>query len=214
MFRISYLFIFFSVLTSVLAEEIKITSKKQLPVDKKVVDIVIKDGKQFLLTLDKEAIQLTPEGSLSGEKSVTLQSFSDFKIEKNTINRNKIDINRYTYLTKGNGIYYGCLFDWSMSSQIVKIDPGSGEEKFFCWLKGIPSGMFYKDGKLWYLSNRSKPNSESIIRAYDGKTGEMLFEPDIPVLNAKGLYVSDDETISTYENCTNSLVEFKIEGEK
>ena len=214
MFRISYIFIFLFLSTSVLAEEIKITSRKQLPVDKKVIDIVISDGKQFLLTLDKEVLQLTPEGSLSLEKSVTLQSFSDFKIEKNTINKNKIDIDRYTYLTKGNGVYYGCLFDWSMSSKIVKIDPKSGKEEFFCWLKGIPSGMFYKDGKLWYLSNRSKPDSESIIRAYDEKTGEMLFEPDLPVLNAKGLYVSDDGTISTYENCTNTLVEFEIEGVK
>jgi hypothetical protein len=206
---------FFSVLTSVLAEEIKITSKKQLPVDKKVIDIVINDGKQFLLTLDKEAIELTPEGSLSLEKSVTLQGFSDLKIEKNSINKNKIDIDRYTYLTKGDGVYYGCLFDWSMSSKIVKIDPKTGEEKFFCWLKGIPSGMFYKEGKLWYLSNRNTPGSESIIRAYDEETGKIVvFGPHVPVLDAKGLYLSDDGTISTYENCTNSLIEFEIEEEK
>ena len=75
-----------------------------------------------------------------------------------------------------------------------------------------PYHHVYKDGKLWYLSNRSKPNSESIIRAYDGKTGMILFlGPELPVLNAKGLYVSDDGILSTYENCTNSLIEFKIE---
>ena len=213
MFRISYLFMFFSVLTSVLAEEIKITSKKQLPVDEEVVDIVVSDGKQFLLTLEKEAIELEPQGTVSLQNSVQLQSFSELKIEKNT--KNKIDIDRYTYLTKGNGVYYGCLFDWSMSSKIVKIDPKTGKEEFFCWLKGIPSGMFYKDGKLWYLSNRNTPDSESIIRAYDGKTGKIvIFGPHLPVLDARGLYVSDDGIISTYENCTNSLVEFKVEGEK
>ena len=133
MFRISYLFMFFSVLASVLAEEIRITSKKQLPVDKKVVDIVVSNGKQFLLTLDKEAIELNPEGSLSGERSVSFQSFSEFKIEKSK--QNKIDIDRYTYLAKGDGVYYGCLFDWSMSSKIVKIDPKTGKEEFFCYTK-------------------------------------------------------------------------------
>ena len=102
-----------------------------------------------------------------------------------------------------------------MSSKIVKIDPKSGKEEFFCWLKGIPSGMFYKDSKLWYLSNRNTPGSESIIRAYDEETGKIvIFGPHVPVLDAKGLYVSDDGTISTYENCTNSLIEFEIEEGK
>lgn len=213
MFRISCIFIFLSFAASLLAQEVNITSKRKLPVQKKVIEIVIKEKKQFLLTEDNQMIELSKEGAVRSQSSDKQSDFNELKIgESLPLN---IDIDRYTYLTKGDSFYYGCIFDWSYSSRIVEIDPQTGKEEFFWYIKGIPSGMTYKDGKLWYLSNRGGQDSDkqykSIIRSLDGKTSKKLLEiTDVPVINAKGLSIDSDGVLTTYENESNSIVSFEI----
>lgn len=213
MFRISCIVIFVSFAASLLAQEVNIISKRKLPVQKRVIDIVVKEEKQFLLTEDSEMVELNKKGTVSSQSSNKLNDFYELKIgESLPFN---IDINRYTYLTKGDGVYYGCIFDWTYSSRIVKIDPQTGKESFLCYLKGIPSGMFYAEGKLWYLSNRNTKGSESILRSYDGEKGEiLLLIKDVSILDAKGLSIGDNGVFATYENESHSLIRFQIKGGK
>jgi hypothetical protein len=209
MSRISYIVILVSFTASLLAHDMNITSKRILPVQKKIIDIVIKEDKQILLTEDNEIVELSKEGAVKSQSFANSKDFYELKIGGSL--PSNIDINRYTYLTKGDGIYYGCIFDWSWSSRIVKIDPQTGKEEFFWYLKGIPSGMFYKNGNLWYLSNRGLPGSLSIIRKINGNTGLKSLEiGDVPIVNAKGLSIDDEGVFTTYENESNSLVRFKI----
>jgi hypothetical protein len=213
MFRISCMFIFVSFAASLSAHEINITLKRKLPVQKKVIDIVAKEDRQFLLIEDNTMIELSKEGAVKSQSYAESKDFYELKTGE-TLPLN-IDIDRYTYLTKGDSVYYGCIFDRSWSSRIVKIDPKTGEEKFFWYIKGIPSGMTYKDGKLWYLSNRGSVDSDkqykSIIRSLDGKTSKKLLEiTDVPVINAKGLSIDSDGVLTTYENELNSIVSFEI----
>ncbi len=213
MFRISCIFIFLSFAAYLSAQEVTITSKRKLPVQEKVIDIAIKQDGQFLLTQDNQMIELSKEGAVKSQGFDKLNDFNELKTgEFLPLN---IDIDRYTYLAKGNSVYYGCISDGSLSSQIVKIDPKTCKETFFWYIKGIPSGMFYKDGNLWYLSNRGSLNSDrkfkSIIRSLDGKTGKKLLEiGDVSVVNAKGLSLDSEGVFTTYENESNSIVSFKI----
>lgn len=222
MFRISYILIFVSFAASLLAQEINIISKRNVSVQNKVTDLVVKGNSQFLLTKDNQTIELSKEGAVKLQSPSNQSDIYELKTgESLPLN---IDISRYTYLTKGDSIYYGCIFIYnmssgaysiSMSSRIVKIDPQTGEEEFFWHLKGIPSGMFYKDGELWYLSNRGGVNSDrqfkSIIRSLDGETGKKLLEiTDVPVINAKGLSIDSEGIFTTYENESNSIVSFEL----
>jgi hypothetical protein len=213
MFRISYIVILISFAASLSAQEANIISKRNVPVQKKVTDLVAKGNSQFLLTEDNQMIELSKEGAVKLQISSNQNDICALKSGEPL--PSNINVDNYTYLTKGDGIYYGCIFDWSYSSRIVKIDPKSGEEEFFWYIKGIPSGMTYKDGKLWYLSNRGGPNSDkqfkSILRSLDGKTSKRLMEiTDVPVINAKGLSIDSDGILTTYENESNAIVSFEI----
>ena len=195
--------------TVLFAQEIAVISRNNIPAEKDIVDLLMEKNQQLLLNKEGNILEIT-DGKITIGKKNQLKEFYKRKI-KGALPQN-FDINRYKYLTKGNGIYYGCIFDWSYSSRIVKIDPITGKEDFFCYLKGIPSGMFFINGELWYLSNRSKPLSKSIIRSYDERNAGILLEMDIPILDAKGLSIDDVSNFSTYENQSNSLIRFRIEG--
>lgn len=193
--------------TVLFAQEAVVISRNNIPTEKDIVDLLIEKNQQFLLTKEGNILEITDRQITIGPKSQS-KEFYERKI-KGVLPQN-FDINRYKYLTKGNGIYYGCIFDWSYSSRIVKIDPTTGKEDFFCYLKGIPSGMFFIDGKLWYLSNRNELESKSILRSYDERNATILLEIDIPILNAKGLSIDDEGNFITYENQSNSLIQFRI----
>lgn len=209
MFRISCILIFVSFAASVLAQDINITSKRKLPVQKKIIDIVIKEDRQFLLTEDNEIVKLNDEGAVSSQSSDKLKDFYELKTGGSL--PSNIDINRYTYLTKGDSVYYGCIFDRSLSSRIVKIDLKTGEEELFRYLIGIPSGMTYKNGTLWYLLKRSDPKSSAVITSYNGKTGKKLTKLIlVPLSNANGLTIDAEGIFTSYENESNSIVNFRI----
>ena len=125
------------------AQEISIISKETVPTEKEIVDLLIEGNKKVLLTNEGSIIEIIDGQLIVGPKD-QFKKFYDRKTKSDL--PQDFDLDRYKFLTSGDGVYYGCIFDWSYSSRIVKVDPLSGKEEFFCYLKGIPGGMFFANG--------------------------------------------------------------------
>lgn len=207
-----FLMIFMLCLTTVLsAQEISIISKENVPTEKEIVDLLMEKNERFLLTEDGNIITINYGQIIISPKN---QFMEFYKRKINSDLPQNFDLDHYRYFTKGNSLYFVCIFDWSYSSRIVKINPITNIEEFFCYLKGIPSGMCFADGKLWYLSNRNKTMSKSILRSYDERDSSIILEMDIPILDAKGLTIDEKGNFITYENQSKSIIIFRIDGGK
>lgn len=186
-------------------------SSDTIQTEEEISDILIEGDSCLLLTADGDILEVSDNGETSVFDTNNIKGFYEMKV--NGTLPMDYDFDYYMYFCRGDNIYYACYFDWSYSSRIVKINPQSGEEEFFWYLKGIPGGTFYKNGKLWYLSNRGGGSSGmmSILRSLDGETGNTLLEiTKIHVLDAKGLSIDADNIFTTYENESHSLIRFKI----
>jgi hypothetical protein len=186
-------------------------SSDTVQTEEEIFDILIEGDSCLLLTANGDILEVSNNGETSVFDINNFERFYEMKVNGTL----PLDYNYeyYKYFCEGDNIYYACYFDWSMSSRIVKIDPQTGEEEFFWYIKGIPSGTFYKNGKLWYLSNRGGGSSglESILRSLDGETSKTLLAIyDILVLDAKGLSIDADNIFTTYENESHSLIRFRI----
>lgn len=137
------------------AQEIYIVLKETVPTEEEIVDLLIEGNKKFLLTDEGSIIEIIDGQLIVGPKD-QFKKFYDRKTKSDL--PQDFDLDRYKFLTSGNGVYYGCIFDWSYSSRIVKVDPLGREEEFFCYLKGIPGGMFFANGGLLCLNNHNKEN--------------------------------------------------------
>ncbi len=186
-------------------------SSDTIQTEEEISDILIEGDSRLLLTVDGDILELSDNGETSVFDTNNFERFYEMKV--NGTLPLDYDYEYYKYFCKGDNIYYACYFDWSYSSRIMKIDPQTGEEDFFWYIKGIPSGTFYKNEMLWYLSNRGGGSSgmESILRSLNGETSEMLLAIyDILVTDAKGLSIDADNIFTTYENESHSLIRFKI----
>jgi hypothetical protein len=184
-------------------------SSDTIQTEERISDILIEEDRRLLLTENGDILDVSDNGETSVFDTNNIKRFYEMKL--NDILTKDYDFEYYSYFCKGDNIYYACYFDWSWSSRIVKIDPETEEEEFFWYLKGIPSGTFYKDGRLWYLSNRGLPGAMSILRSLDGETSSKLLEMGyIPVVNAKGLSIDSEDVFTTYENDSHSFVRFRI----
>jgi len=125
------------------AQEISIISKETVPTEKEIVDLLIEGNKKVLLTNEGSIIEIIDGQLIVGPKD-QFKKFYDRKTKSDL--PQDFDLDRYKFLTSGDGVYYGCIFDWSYSSRIVKVDPLGRKEEFFCYLKGIPGSMFFANG--------------------------------------------------------------------
>ncbi len=183
-------------------------SSDTIQTDEEIFDILIEGDSCFLLTVDGDILEVSDNGETSVFDTNNIKGFYETKLN-GTLPKD-YDFEYYMYFCEGDNIYYACYFDWSWSSRIIKIDPQTGDEDFFRYLTGIPSGTFYKNGTLWYLGNRGGLG-RSIIRSFDGETGTILFGLyDVLVLDAKGLSIDEDNIFTTYENESHSLIRFRI----
>jgi hypothetical protein len=176
--------------------------------EEKISDILIEGDSCLLLTADGDILEVSDNGETSVFDTNNIKGFYEMKLN-DTLPKD-YDFEYYSHFCEGDNIYYACYFDHSLSSRIVKIDPQTGEEDFFWHIKGIPSGTFYKDENLWYLSNRGG-GKMSILRRLDVETSKILSEiDDILVLDAKGLSIDADNIFTAYENESHSLIRFRI----
>jgi hypothetical protein len=183
-------------------------SRDTIQTEEEIFDILIEEDRRLLLTVDGDILEVLENGETSMFDTNNIKRFYETKLN-DTLPKD-YDFEYYSYFCRGDNVYYACYFDWGYSSRVVKIDPQTGGEDFFWYIKGIPSGMFYENGRLWYLSNRGLPESMSIIRCLDGETSQKLLEMDVPVVNAKGLSIDADRIFTTYENESHSFVRFRI----
>jgi len=198
------LMLFFS--TTLWAQQVEIISKQKISSDKKVIDLFVENNETILLTEEGEVLKVTTDGLVNRSKINGVKSFYEAKVN-NTLPKN-FDINRFSYLTRGNGIYYACFFDWSYSSSIIKIDALTGEETFFRYIVGTPGGLFISNGKVWYLgSNHIICYNENITNP-----SLYLFNIKTPLMDAKGLCIDEKGLYVTFENQTHSLIRFKVKG--
>jgi hypothetical protein len=184
-------------------------SSDTIQTEEQIFDILIEEDRRLLLTVDGDILEVSDNGETSVFDTNNIKRFYEMKL--NDTLRKDYDFEYYSHFCKGDNIYYACYFDWSWSSRIVKIDPQTGQENMLCYLIGLPSGTAYKDGKLWYLCQRTDPLSSGIITCYDGETGGSLTHLiAVPLSKAKGLSIDAENIFTTYENASHSFVRFRI----
>ncbi len=89
--------------TVLFAQEIAVISRNNIPAEKDIVDLLMEKNQQLLLNKEGNILEIT-DGKITIGKKNQLKEFYKRKI-KGALPQN-FDINRYKYLTKGNGIYY------------------------------------------------------------------------------------------------------------
>jgi hypothetical protein len=191
-----------------------------------VEDISYSDNSIYIKTIDSLYI-ISKNGKIKEKKRANnkyfiFQELKSFTLDKNIITdeTNKVVINladKYDkekkitkYLAKAGDTFYTCLLDTpkiSYSSSIIKIDIDS-KTAIFSYIVGIPSGL-YSDGEfLWYLYNKSVENKNGMLRIFDIKTGILISENEVPVINPVGIYVKDNQ-LFTYSNFSGEFIQLK-----
>lgn len=118
------------------------------------------------------------------------------------------------YIAKAGDSFYTCLLDTpniSYSSNIAKVIYGN-EISMFCYIVGIPTGLYCDGDFLWYLYNKSAENKNGMLRIYDIKTGDLISENEIPVINPVGIYVKDNH-LFTYSNFSSEFFQLTKGGQ-
>lgn len=190
------------ILGSVLAfsQEYKLIEKVETIINKNIIGLITSDDQLFFETIG---------GKIIDNKSQKEIEISLSKLKYDNLKNKNIDLRKFKYISEVNGTIIGCIYDSTYASRFVKIDPSNGKETFFSYVKGIPSGMCSYNNKLWYLSNKSGKNADSILRSYSLENFQIETEIVIPINCAKGLAFKDGSFI-TYENISKSVVFFSI----
>jgi len=192
------------------AQQVSILSKQYIHLNKEVFDLAIVNDRCYLLSKDSSFYEMTSDGQVT----FINQDRKSF-YEKKLINiiPQKIDISRYQYLCNDGSNFYGCISE-GWSSRIVKINPLTGEETFLTYICGIPAGLITRNSEVWYLFNKNSINENGIIKRYDIHTGMHLMDIEIPVIIAKGLAMTKDGTLLSFENRSSTIFSLKIEEGK
>ena len=135
------------------AQEISIISKETVPTEKEIVDLLIEGNKKFLLTNEGSIIEIIDGQLIVGPKD-QFKKFYDRKTKSDL--PQDFDLDRYKFLTSGDGVYYGCIFDWSYSSRIVKVDPLGRKGGIFLLFERYPWWYVFRKWGLLCLSNHNK----------------------------------------------------------
>lgn len=162
---------------------------------------VIKDRKkqqhQNGLTFEKNLVySIDPAGVVYKASEVLTDLSGKFRKENITAK----------FLSKSGDALFSCFVNKSgpsYSDCIVKIEPQ--ENYILTNLVGIPAGLYTDSNFAWYLFNKSKKDSNGMLRKYDIRTGELLSESEVPVISPAGLYL-ESNSLYTFSNYTNELV--------
>jgi hypothetical protein len=208
-----------------------------------VVDFTADESNFFFLT-DKEIIKTDLKGKIlekenhekirglliNGDGSITKISYEGkiLSDKKDTMNI-KIHLSddekeeyETWFLASDGRNYYTCLFFFpindrttlSYSSQTIWFDE-SLEPQRFKFFVGIPNGLFYKDGKLFYISGgdpwtpcRSKDKLRLMV--YDTSNNKELIKTlDIPIECPAGIYLDENGYYFTYSKYTKEVIKMK-----
>ena len=117
------------------------------------------------------------------------------------------------YLAKTGDSFYTCVLDStniSYSSNIAKVIYGN-QISMFCYIVGIPAGLYCYGDSLYYLYNKSVKNKNGMLRIYNFKSGDLISENEIPVINPIGIYVINDQ-LYTYSNLSGEFIQLTKGG--
>ena len=194
-------------------EEIFITKKRLYIKTTDTLFVVSKSGK-------------VKEKKQSVNKYHVFEETNTYSLENNVItdntNQKTIDLSKKIknrkkvakYLTKAGDLFYTCILDTpklSYSSNISKVVNGD-EILLFSYIVGNPAGL-YSDGEfLWYLYNKTLTKSKGMLRKYELRTGKLIFETEIPVVNPSGIYVKG-KLLFTYSNYSGELIQLTQGGQ-
>lgn len=138
--------------------------------------------------------------------------FKSSKLLSDLSNKLLKDKKKAKYLTKSGDTLFSCFVDTtnlSYSNGIFKIK--GNEYTLFLYIVGIPAGLCTENNYLWYLYNKSKRKSKGMLRKYDIKTGKLLLEIEVPVIEPIGLYVQSD-LCYVYSNYSHEFITLKLGG--
>jgi hypothetical protein len=172
--------------------------------DGKLIKKVSRDGKKGDYFDNEMKYWISSDGRVfNSSNGNELFNISDKLLKKNKIVK---------FLSKSDKDFFSCIVDpnnLSYSNGIFKI---SGDDcPLFTYLVGIPAGLYVEDNNLWYLYHKSTPNSNGMLRKYDIKTGELLIELEIPVIEPVGLNIQSD-LCYVYSNYSHELVTLNLGG--
>lgn len=184
-----------------------VTKKPIIPIEQSInlenniVDFVEKDNKKIILSKD---------GNSKDFYNLKLGDFGD------------INLANYIYLCKGDSNFYGYVQDFrkitktdsigrekiiikkEYSNKIVEID-SKGNETFFKYAPCIPAGLFFDEGKLWYLYHSE---DKSLLVCFENNNLPRWFE--IPASNAAGLSIKNG-IFTTFDKYLKLFINFKLE---
>lgn len=211
------------------AQEYNYKIVRKIKIDIKNVNEIKFDGNNFyILSEEKKLFTLNKNGEivnlrnvtnikgisrgkknniyfLNNEKSIINEKDNSYLIK--SMNKNKQKWDQKLLCSDGTN-FYTCILQ-GYSSRIVKINAKTGEEEFFTYLQGIPTGLHYKDGYLWYLYNKCKPNRNGVLLRYIVSGKKIPIKEVIPVKDPKGLDIDNENNIYTYSSKTREIIKLK-----
>ncbi len=168
--------------------------------------IFTKDGKRKAKKKENENYNCFVKNKLFSIKNNAIYDDSNEKVIETPKEYLK---NKTTkFLSFSNNNFYSCVFDTTKLyfSNSISTLKNESEPTIFCYLVGIPSGLFSDDEYLWYLYNTHDNNSNGILRKYNLKSRDLISEYEIPVINPIGLTIKGD-SIYTYSNFTKEFIQ-------
>ena len=98
----------------------------------------------------------------------------------------------------------------SYNSLIVFVD-SEGNETPLSYIQGNPSGIFQKDGKLYFLTKKSSASKNGLLITYNLDNNKIESENTIPVTNPVGLSIDNSGVVYTYSIYSNEVIKLKIQ---
>lgn len=212
------------------AQDLRYIKQATFKFSMKNVETIGSDNDYIYIITEDSLFVITKDGDIKESKPIVkkypvFENSHSFYLEKNIIKdatgkiiidlSNKLQKENMTakYLAKSKDTFYTCILDSrnkSYSNNISKVSVG-GEFSMLCYIVGEPAGIYCDEKVLWYLYNKSIANQKGMLRSYNIKTGDLISEDEIPVINPVGLIVTDT-LIFTYSNFSGELIELTKGG--
>ncbi len=171
---------------------------------------VDKNGKNKIIGSNITGFEVD-ENNVVVNKNSKLKRVLDLQVDKNLPafksyhydERGTINIPICDFLTRNENMETIAIIGEGYSKRLVKIN-NNGDNEFIRYIQGIPAGLVYKNGKVWYLYNKSKKNKNAILQSINVLSGSIISDEELPVKDALGLDVDENEDVFTFapSNCS------------